>query len=562
MSGETLGVTLDDAPLALDLGRLIGSHACIVANSGGGKSGLIRRLLETTHGCVQHVVLDIEDEFYTLRERFDYVIAGGDGGDAPASVEGAEDLALATLTHGFSLIAQLNDLGTRAPEFVGRFLTALIAAPRDLWRPLLVTIDEAQRFAPQDGTTAATAGVKALTAQGRKRGFTAVLASQRIAKIDADVRGDINNWLLGRVGQSLDRRTMADALGFAPSSAEARGLQGLPDRSFWGFGPAISREPVLFRVADVETTPVKPGQAKIPTPPPPEALRAILQGIATATAEQTTKTAIAAYDAGTAAGELLVEKDARIAQLELDGVALRRDLIIARHCFQRVTSAIADIERATNAAKEAVQGEGNLQPANAVSIPDEAVGESIEPLTLADRGSNAPAKEPPSASLAAAPTSSSIGAERKPLAILAGAAPAGLTEASWATLSGYKRSGGTWGTYKSRLRAAGMIEHRGGLWYATAAGVAGAGAQVSALPPPGPELVARWAQAIPGVSRMLGVLQKRFPHMTTRDALAADLGMAPAGGTFGTYLSRLRANGLLEESGKRLRLSPELMERG
>jgi DNA helicase HerA-like ATPase len=64
-----------EQPLEIDLDRLVGSHLGIVANAGGGKSGLIRRLLEQTHGRIQHIVLDIEDEFYSLRERYDYVIA-------------------------------------------------------------------------------------------------------------------------------------------------------------------------------------------------------------------------------------------------------------------------------------------------------------------------------------------------------------------------------------------------------------------------------------------------------------------------------------------------------
>lgn len=277
---NALGTTGTGEPLTLDLDRLIGGHACIVANAGGGKSGLIRRILETTHGRVQHIILDIEDEFYTLRERFDYVIAGGDGGDVPATLANAEGLALAALTHGFSLIVQLNDLGADAPEFVGQFLTAMIQAPRDLWHPALVVLDETQRFAPQGGSTAATAGVKALSAQGRKRGFTAIYASQRIAKIAADVRGDINNWMLGRVGQTIDRNTMADQLGFTAREAQDR-FRGMPSRHFWAQGPAISDEPVMFTVADVETTPVKPGQAKVATPPPPEALRSILAGLST-----------------------------------------------------------------------------------------------------------------------------------------------------------------------------------------------------------------------------------------------------------------------------------------
>lgn len=53
----TLG-DADGASLNLDLDQLIGAHLGIVANSGGGKSGLIRKILETTHGHIQHIALD------------------------------------------------------------------------------------------------------------------------------------------------------------------------------------------------------------------------------------------------------------------------------------------------------------------------------------------------------------------------------------------------------------------------------------------------------------------------------------------------------------------------
>lgn len=36
--------------------------------------------------------------------------------------------------------------------------------------------------------------------------------------------------------------------------------------------------------------------------------------------------------------------------------------------------------------------------------------------------------------------------------------------------------------------------------------------------------------------------------------------MTASGGTFTTYLGRLRKHGMLEEHGKRLRLNPALME--
>ncbi len=339
MSGPLAFGTADGVPIELDLDRLIGSHACVIANAGAGKSGLLRRLIETTHGRIQQIVLDVEDEFYTLREKLDFVIAGGDGADAPAGVANAAALARAALEHNFNMVVQLNDLGPEgAPAFVGDFLESLIAAPRDLWRPLLVVLDEAHRFAPQEGSTAASHGVHALTAQGRKRGFTAILATQRLAKIDANVRGDVNNWLLGRVGQSLDRRKAADTLGFSPSSAEARGLQGLAPRTFWGFGPAIAPVPIQMIVADVETTPVRPGQAKLPTPPAPEALRAILTGLtapAPPVADTIPADPAAAFERGADAGAALKKRDDRIRQLETELGDAKAELMVERAYRER-----------------------------------------------------------------------------------------------------------------------------------------------------------------------------------------------------------------------------------
>lgn len=303
-----------EQPLELDLDRLIGSHLGIVANAGGGKSGLIRRLLEQTHGRIQHIVLDIEDEFYSLRERYDYVIAGGDG-DAPATVDNAAALARGALEHGFSLICQLNDLGgAGAREFVDAFLSAMLTAPRDLWRPCLIVIDETQRFDADS--------IRMLTERGRKRGFTAILASQRLPKIDANIRGDLNNWIMGRVGQSLDRRIMADQLGM--TKAGERELASIQPRHFWAMGPALSPDPVLFEVADVETTMVRPGQAKVPTPPPPEALRQILAGLAVpAQSEDEIKAAIVdMVDNGVIGGEV-DRLRSRVADLQTERDSLR-----------------------------------------------------------------------------------------------------------------------------------------------------------------------------------------------------------------------------------------------
>lgn len=81
------------------------------------------------------------------------------------------------------------------------------------------------------------------------------------------------------------------------------------------------------------------------------------------------------------------------------------------------------------------------------------------------------------------------------------------------------------------------------------------------MPLPGRELVEFWAQRIKGAAPMLRLLAEAYPAFMTREDLAAELNLAAGGGTFGTYLSRLRSPGLIEEGPDRtVRASPMLME--
>jgi len=74
----TLGKT-GRASLAIDLPRLLESRLLVQAGSGGGKSWVLRRLLEQTANQVQQIIIDPEGEFATLREKFDFIIAAAVG---------------------------------------------------------------------------------------------------------------------------------------------------------------------------------------------------------------------------------------------------------------------------------------------------------------------------------------------------------------------------------------------------------------------------------------------------------------------------------------------------
>lgn len=117
---------------SIDLPTLIDTRLLIQANSGGGKSWLIRRLLEQSHGHVQQLVIDLEGEFSTLREKFDYILAGKNG-DTPAEPRSAGLLARRLLELNVSAIIDLYELPQQERKhFVRLFLEALVNAPKHL----------------------------------------------------------------------------------------------------------------------------------------------------------------------------------------------------------------------------------------------------------------------------------------------------------------------------------------------------------------------------------------------------------------------------------------------
>jgi len=199
--------------LAVDVQSLIASRLLVQANSGGGKSYAIRKLLEITYGACQHIVLDIEGEFHTLREKFDYALAGK-GGEGPADIKSAAMLARRLLELNVSCIIDIYELGTQRALFVKRFLEALVDSPRSLWHPAIVVVDEAQKFCPETSKAESAAAVENLMTLGRKRGFAGVLATQRISDLSKSAAAECNNMLIGRCGLDVDQARAGKALGF------------------------------------------------------------------------------------------------------------------------------------------------------------------------------------------------------------------------------------------------------------------------------------------------------------------------------------------------------------
>ncbi len=275
-----IGQTTDTKKnVAINLPKLISTRLLIQANSGGGKSWLIRRLLEQTYGKVQQIVLDLEGEFSTLREKYDYLLVGK-GGEISANIQTAELLAQKLLVLNVSTIIDLSELKHHERiTFVKRFLDSLINAPRELWHTCLVIVDEAHQFCPEKSKSESTNSVIDLQTRGRKRGFCGVLATQRISKLHKDAAAECNNVLVGRTVLDIDRKRASDDLQFT-TKEQSNNLKRLDDGEFFAYGPAISKDEVLkLKVGNVETTHPEPGKSILKSSRTPDNIKKLLKDV-------------------------------------------------------------------------------------------------------------------------------------------------------------------------------------------------------------------------------------------------------------------------------------------
>lgn len=281
MNAIVLGQNLTtNKPVKFDVASFLRSRLLFQASSGGGKSWTLRRLLEQTHRLVQQIVIDLEDEFYTLREKHDYVL-GRPGGDFAVTIQSAELLARTLLETKVSAIISLAELPLHERAiFVKRFLNALVNAPRNLWHSVLVVVDEAHLFCPQKGDVESKRAVIDLLTRGRKRGYIGALATQRLAKLDKDAAAECNVKLIGLCNLPADRARATEELGFDKEEerAKRKAFGKLRPGNFFVSGPGIDAEDgiVELKVGPVETTHPEPGASDIGVTPPTARVRKAL----------------------------------------------------------------------------------------------------------------------------------------------------------------------------------------------------------------------------------------------------------------------------------------------
>jgi len=127
-------------------------------------------------------------------------------------------------------------------------------------------------------------------------------------------------------------------------------------------------------------------------------------------------------------------------------------------------------------------------------------------------------------------------------------APLRLTKGQWGMVAKLKTTGGTWSTYLSDIRRAGLIDETAAGYTLTDAGFDYLGGRPE--PMTAGELQDHYRSILrSGAVKMLDALLAVHPAPLTREELGAAADIATTGGTFSTYLSDLVRNGLAERVG-------------
>lgn len=552
----------------------------VLANRGRGKSFTTHVLVEEMHAAGDPVVvLDIKGDWWGLRSSADgrhgglpFIIFGGDHADVPLEPTAGELLADLVVDERVSVVLDLSIMSkTKARSFTTAFAERLYRRNRE---PLFIVVDEADVLIPQRSTaeTARLLGaMEDIAKRGRGRGIGIAVVTQRpqeVAKSVLDLMDTLV--LLGMTGprslKSVKEWISAHVDEDTTAQEVMASLPSLPVGHAWVWSPM---QQLLKQVAvrplqtfDSHVTP-KPGETRRePRGRADIDLEALGARIA-ATVER-------------ARADDPKELRARVTQLERELAAER-----ARPTPEPVTVEVpalpADLlDRFTETSRAVLDAvaaiESHLQHLTATERPQAASAPASRRLTPG----RTPAAQGAPAS-AVAPVKQRAGAAaqmglppgedllhlkagaRRILETLARHHPLRLTRAQLGTLAKFKITGGTFGTYWSTLKRHGLVEETSTDVAITQAGLDYVGGQVSAPLTP-EETLEQWRSVLKaGARAMLDHLVSRYPDTVAREDLAAHVAMAPTGGTFGTYLSTLRRNGLIDVDGSQLRASSSLI---
>lgn len=594
--------------------------AAILARRGAGKTYTALRIAEEL--CAQSlpfVMLDPLGVAWGLRSSADgnkpglaVTVLGGDYGDVPLEPTGGKVVAQFVVDHPGAYVIDMSAFESNAQQdrFAADFAETLYRAKGRDRTPVHLIVDEADSFAPQrpgKSQLRMLGAYEAIVRRGRSRGLGVTLISQRPAVLNKNVLSQIEVLIALQVTAPQDRKALDEwAQGWSTPEFRREFLDVLASlevgeawvwspqwlRTFartkvtkrWTFDSSSTPvhggpvEPV--RLADVDLDALKAEMAdsiERARADDPKVLRAEIAALQREIGGLRAETTPGPVDADAIRAE--VEEEIRRFYVDQIIVCVEDGRQIL-DTFDKVIDRLRAIRDGMEQMIGRLDGDLDLEPPvrgpsgagsgiclncgtewrteGEMLASGHSFGSACPRRPVDTQGPRGEARIAPRVESTPRPRAGA----RRMLAAVA-LYPEGLTVAQIGTYAKVKHTGGTFSTYLSELRRGGYIEIVGGRWRATDLGRAEA--DVDELPSDPAALRAEWRDRLKadGAKRMFDHLVAGYPAWSSREGLAHDVGIEFTGGTFSTYMSRLRSNRLIEEEGSGpsglVRAHPDLM---
>jgi hypothetical protein len=591
-----LGRADKDHKISMDVDVMLTTRLLVTADSGGGKTVLLKRLCEQMSGHIPVIVIDPEGEFAPLREKFDFVLVGP-GGEIPADPRSASLVAQTLLKLRTSAICDIYEMPESVRhQFVKNFCDGLINSPKNLWHPTVIVVDEAHMFCPEKGTgeSIASDSVKALSTRGRKRGICPIFATQRLSEFNKGASSMCLNRLVGGTFEDVNVARAVQVLSIPANEKHdfVAQIKLLEPGYFYALGRAICKERTLFKVGAITTPHGKEAQkyAAVP-PPPPEEIAKLIPKLADLpkTAEEKAKTEAelrkeirelkaqmripitltsvpsSRTNSETSAAKLgelnlaLRASKQTIATIHADAKAFRsrtsrllKDLTALAHAAAAwVDKPLPTIETNTKISGAEIQ-KGEAFKERSREPFERGATERVRPHHRppenhhGDETTNGDLPRPIARILSALAEFQAIGVEDAARSMVA----------SWL---GVKATTGSFKNYLSELRVRGLIvDLNGGNIKLTEAGAK----YVPAVDSPATtkDLLERAASVFGGTpAKILRFIHSRYPEPVSREEIGEYVGNSPTTGSFKNYLSELRVAKMIQDTPDRRLVAAEWM---
>jgi hypothetical protein len=214
-----------------------------------GKTNTVAVLAEELLPHLPLTIIDIESEYYGLKERFDLLVVGrSEHAEVPLFKENAASLAEVSMQRGISIILDLSEYDPdEMQEILLAYFERLWQLSSSLKLPYEIIIEEAHEFIPQGTRTPLKSLLTRFALRGRKRGVGVIMASQRSSKVEKDLLTQANILLLHNVVHPIDLSVYKDLIPLPGKEVEQQVRDLVPGSVFLIRGKNVDRVQIRKR---------------------------------------------------------------------------------------------------------------------------------------------------------------------------------------------------------------------------------------------------------------------------------------------------------------------------